>query len=255
MKITTLISVRNKVRLVERAIRSACEQTHKPCEVVVMDDASTDGSLEVVRRLAKELPIRVVERPEKLPDWIRSELELSRDCQGDYFHRLGADDYIFPGFYAMCREGTGAGVVQANVRVITLNGQLKVSSSNYAIRAGHHLRTEALRRWLVNPQLPSGVCALTDRATSNWLLSTHFERCGTWMDSICLAAASWVYGLYFVPTVQGVWTEDPESFGGENRPLERRISGRDGCRAWLGEVSDVVPPDIREALVRVVGEG
>lgn len=53
-KISVIVPVWNRVNTVERAIRSALGQTQAPQEVIVCDDGSTDGTAEILKRLAAE---------------------------------------------------------------------------------------------------------------------------------------------------------------------------------------------------------
>ena len=50
MRTSVIIPCRNAERLVGDAVKSALAQTEPPCEVIVVDDASTDGSGEAARR-------------------------------------------------------------------------------------------------------------------------------------------------------------------------------------------------------------
>lgn len=57
--VTVLMPVRNCVGSVERAVSSIIHQTHEAWELLVVDDASTDGTWEVVEAVARRDP-RVV---------------------------------------------------------------------------------------------------------------------------------------------------------------------------------------------------
>lgn len=57
--VTVVVIVYNDSRRVERAVRSVLNQTLRSCEIVIVDDASTDDTPQVVERLVNEAPDRV----------------------------------------------------------------------------------------------------------------------------------------------------------------------------------------------------
>lgn len=62
--ITVVIPVRNRAALVERTLRSVEAQTLAPDAVILVDNASTDGTLDVLRRWAATHPAtEVIEEP------------------------------------------------------------------------------------------------------------------------------------------------------------------------------------------------
>jgi len=62
--VSVVIPAKDEVRVIEGAVRTACAQDYGgPLEVIVVDDHSTDGTSELLGRLAAELPIRVVRTP------------------------------------------------------------------------------------------------------------------------------------------------------------------------------------------------
>lgn len=64
--VSVLLAVYNAERYVEEAVRSVLGQTFRDIEVVIVDDGSSDGSLEILKRLAAEdARIRLVSRPNK----------------------------------------------------------------------------------------------------------------------------------------------------------------------------------------------
>lgn len=54
MEITVIIPVCNRATLVERTLESVRRQTHRPIRLILVDNNSTDNSLDVLRRFAQE---------------------------------------------------------------------------------------------------------------------------------------------------------------------------------------------------------
>lgn len=63
LSVTALVAVHNDMHVIETCIRSMVSQTLERLEIIVVDDASTDGTAEVLSRLAEELPITVITMP------------------------------------------------------------------------------------------------------------------------------------------------------------------------------------------------
>lgn len=57
--VSVVVPTHRSEATIERALRSAAAQSVRPCEIVVVDDASTDGTVAVATRLAAELPVPV----------------------------------------------------------------------------------------------------------------------------------------------------------------------------------------------------
>src|SRR5262249_9158876 len=56
MSVSVVIPAYNAQETIERAVMTVVNQTRPPLEVIVVDDASKDGTREVVRRLAEADP-------------------------------------------------------------------------------------------------------------------------------------------------------------------------------------------------------
>lgn len=91
-KVSILVPCHNAEQWVERAIRSALEQTWTDREVIVVDDGSTDRSLDVLRSFGDA--IRVETGPNAGSNETRNRLlSLSN---GEWIQYLDADDYLLP---------------------------------------------------------------------------------------------------------------------------------------------------------------
>jgi hypothetical protein len=70
--VSIVVPARDEERAIEAATRSKCRQDDPAFEVVVVDDRSSDGTREILRRLEAEFPatLRVVDGVEPPPDWL-----------------------------------------------------------------------------------------------------------------------------------------------------------------------------------------
>lgn len=92
MLVSILIPCHNAERWIGQAIESALSQIYAPTEVIVVDDGSTDNSLDIIRGFGDR--IRWETGPNKGGNAARNRLlELSR---GAWVQYLDADDYLLP---------------------------------------------------------------------------------------------------------------------------------------------------------------
>ncbi|HVT88208.1 MAG TPA: glycosyltransferase [Tepidisphaeraceae bacterium] len=90
--VSIIIPCFNAEQFVGDAIRSALAQTYRPCEVIVIDDGSTDRSLEVIRSFGNE--IKFESGPNRGGSAARNRaLELAA---GEFVQFLDADDLLHP---------------------------------------------------------------------------------------------------------------------------------------------------------------
>ena len=90
----------NHARFLGDALTSVFVQDFEPSEILILDDASTDDSWEVIQRLTAGRPrVRLLRNPTNggvVPALNR----LLHEATGEYIHFVAADDFLLPGFYA-----------------------------------------------------------------------------------------------------------------------------------------------------------
>lgn len=99
-KVTVIMPVRNGERYVEQSLRSIAMQSERIVEIVVIDDASTDGTRKIVDLFVKEatLPVRVIETDGVGQSAARN--EGARIATGDFLAFLDQDDVWLDGHIA-----------------------------------------------------------------------------------------------------------------------------------------------------------
>lgn len=93
--VSVILPVFNGGRHLEAAVRSLLEQDHRALDVIAIDDGSTDGSLQVLQRLAAADPrLRIVSRETRgLIATLNEGLGLARS---HFIARMDADDISYP---------------------------------------------------------------------------------------------------------------------------------------------------------------
>lgn len=98
VRVSVALATRDGARHVEEQVRSVLEQTLPPAQVVLSDDASSDGTVEIVRRLVTQhggVELVVLENPEPLG--VRRNVEQAlRHCTGDLVALCDQDDRWHP---------------------------------------------------------------------------------------------------------------------------------------------------------------
>jgi len=59
-KLSVIVPVYNVEAYVEKCLRTLVEQTLEDIEIIVVNDGSTDNSKEIVQKLAKQFPEKII---------------------------------------------------------------------------------------------------------------------------------------------------------------------------------------------------
>ena len=106
---TIAIPTFNRAELLKRAIASARAQDYPSVEILIIDNASEDGTREVCEALAAEDPRIRYMRQSRNVGPIRN-FETGLDCaRGQYFMWLADDDWITPNYVRRCAEALDTG--------------------------------------------------------------------------------------------------------------------------------------------------
>ena len=94
VNISVLVPVYNVEPYLAQCLESICSQTLRELEVVCVDDASTDGSLSILREFAERDPrVKVVQAPEN-GGLSRSRNLAMNHAVGEYLFLVDSDDWL-----------------------------------------------------------------------------------------------------------------------------------------------------------------
>ena len=103
--VSVVIPTYNYGKYIKQAIESALNQTLPPCEIIVADDGSTDGTDQIVAEYGDK--VRYIRYEHKDICHLRN--ALLNEIKGEWFVNLDADDYLAPDFIEQSIEEVMSG--------------------------------------------------------------------------------------------------------------------------------------------------
>jgi glycosyltransferase involved in cell wall biosynthesis len=92
--VTAILPIFNGRRFLREAVLSVLAQTLPPRELIVVDDGSTDGSLDELQGLPSTIPIRILRQDNRGQSAARN--LAARQAEGEYLAFLDQDDRWYP---------------------------------------------------------------------------------------------------------------------------------------------------------------
>ncbi len=125
-KISVIIPVYNAEKYLERCLDSACKQTLQDIEIICVDDCSTDGSFEILKKYSKNYKNLIVIKLEKNQGESAARNAGLSAAKGEYLAFMDNDDEIDLNFYEKLYEKaakTNADIVKGQVIETAYNGK------------------------------------------------------------------------------------------------------------------------------------
>lgn len=125
--VSIIISIYNGEKWLSNCLQSAINQTIRDIEIIAVDDASTDGSLDILRSFAdKDERIKIFVNEKNYGVAITTNKGIENST-GDWLAFLDCDDLLVPDF---CRvllaeaKKSGANIIKGRVKNIALDGSV-----------------------------------------------------------------------------------------------------------------------------------
>ena len=89
----------NHATYLPNRLQSILDQSYQPMEIIIVDDASTDNSVEIIEGFARKHPlIKLVRHKENL-GVAKTEVHAMQYAKGDFLIAAASDDIFFPGLF------------------------------------------------------------------------------------------------------------------------------------------------------------
>lgn len=120
--LSVLMPTFNGARYLAAALDSIVEQGDAGIEVVVADDGSTDGTLDLLRQYQDRLALRIVQEA-RVGNWVAGTNVALRAAVGEYACLLHQDDFWLPGRAAAVRNARPFSLLVHPARFIGSSGE------------------------------------------------------------------------------------------------------------------------------------
>lgn len=136
--ISIVITLYNKENTIRRAILSALNQTYNDIEIIIVNDCSTDNSLDICKEYVDKISIITTYKNTGRPYYTR-QIGLMQ-AKGDFITFIDADDYLSNNALSRCMElqkSTQADIIQMNIkrRITSFNIPISFKSEYDSLRA------------------------------------------------------------------------------------------------------------------------
>lgn len=171
--VSTIIPIYNRPAMLVEAVESVLTQTHRPIEIIISDDGSTDDTPQIASAMQRQYPqtIRVVMNVNRGPGPARE--AGRRLAKGEFIQYLDSDDLLRPMKFeleiAALRANPQCGAAYGYICVHTRDGVAKQTPYEESGQA-----RERLFPWILADRWWNTDCPLWRRDTC--------DRIGPWSD-------------------------------------------------------------------------
>lgn len=126
--VTVVIPTYNSSQYVEKAIKSVLNQTYKNIELLIVDDCSTDNTIDVLNKYVDGNNVRIIRNKENVGVGISRKIGIN-NAKGKYITFLDSDDYLLEDFIEMnvkLIEEQDADVVYTSIGIFSPTKQFKI---------------------------------------------------------------------------------------------------------------------------------
>jgi glycosyltransferase involved in cell wall biosynthesis len=181
----------NAEAFVREQVSSIISQTSPPAELVVVDDASTDGTVGIVESLAASAPFPIrIERQTKNVGWVANATRAVELCRGPWVALSDHDDIWLPAKLERQLEQLGPQIhlVFHDAEIVSHDGQ-KLGRRTISAEERAQLRSGKTFEALVRYNLVQGATMLFRRADFEWVLPIPQGVSFDAYLALCLAGA------------------------------------------------------------------
>jgi glycosyltransferase involved in cell wall biosynthesis len=227
-RITVWTPVFNGEKTLLRCIESIVGQSVKPFEYLILDDCSTDGSLDIAFKYAQDFPwIKVIQNDANRGAFANFNRILHL-ANGDYLYAVADDDFSTPitieRFSASIKRWPNAQLFSGKIQVIdSEENKVCVEKVSNWITTDFHNPSDCLTNYFLKEPAHHSLGAASLISTKSFKSLGGFnEDLGHWSDTFNLRYIAFDNGMVYIPEVLHYWTSNHNTLSGceRNNPKE-----------------------------------
>ncbi|MCC8035847.1 MAG: glycosyltransferase [Rikenellaceae bacterium] len=157
MQISVIIPVYNVEKYIERCIQSILKQSFQDFEIIVVNDHTPDGSMDIVKKYArKDRRFTLIDNPRNMGlMWTR--MVGYRNAKGRYFVFCDSDDFLPENALEILHGAittSGASIVVGGIRTISDNRELRLIKN----KLSYGTDSDAIYKSLMTLELMHSLC-------------------------------------------------------------------------------------------------
>lgn len=208
--LSALVLNYNHGKYLTKALSAILEQSRQPDEIIIIDDASTDGSMAVIEKFRSNHPDIKVKRNERNKGVVFNMNYLLENATSRYVYFAASDDMVLPGLFekslSLLEQYPHAGICSSRAKIINeqddhlinIPGTVPVKEMSYLTANDVYLKLRKYDPWLM------GNTAIYKRES---LLSIggFQDSLQAYCDGFAMLVIALKEGACFIPETLAAW--------------------------------------------------
>jgi glycosyltransferase involved in cell wall biosynthesis len=252
--VTLVVPNYNHARYLPESLGSIAAQTLAPDRVLIIDDASTDDSIEVISRFITSHPNWELVRHDHNRGVVRGQNEAIAIADTDWIGFLGADDALHPTYLekalTQAARFPDAGLICACCEIIGPSEGRMLRPIMLPAPASAALKPADVREILLaGDNYFSGTVSLYRRSAIQ-ALGGFDESLGSFADALLARQLALTFGFYFVAEILGYWRIHGQNYSMTTATDPAALSAKLADIHALISRSDLFPPGYGDLFER-----
>ena len=216
--ISALLPNYNHAAVLPTAIEAMAGQTRPPDEFLILDDASTDHSVEIMESYAAKYPFIRILRNATNQGVLKGLNRLLEEARGDFVYAGASDDFVFPGFLeavgGLADRYPHCGASMGKMRNVDLQGNIVGGYEIPAWEEPIYASPErVLEEYYFNVHCTHSISTATIFRREDAIEFGFEVEMGGWTDLFLIRSISLKRGICYYPEILASYTQDDNSFG------------------------------------------